>query len=42
MNDNDDVNQYVEAFHPFLMEDGTYVDEGISISVLKRDGNWEV
>lgn len=42
MNDNDDVNQYVEAFHPFLMEDGTYVDEGISISVLKRDGNWDL
>ena len=38
--ENTELKNYVESFLPFLTENDT--NEGISISVLKKDGSWDL
>ncbi len=39
---NNDLKQYLKSFQPFLYNGDNVADEGISISVLKKDGTWDI
>lgn len=40
--DGEELDNYIEAFHPFLTDDDFYSDEGTSVAVLKKDGSWDM
>lgn len=39
---NEELSNYINSFHPFLYSDNYVPSEGISISVLKKDGSWDL
>lgn len=40
--ENEELRSYIDSFHPFLYS-GSYIpSEGTSISVLKKDGSWDL
>lgn len=38
----DNLQKYINSFHPFLYEGNSIPFEGTSISVLKKDGSWDL
>lgn len=40
--ENEDLRNYINSFHPFLYSDDYVPSEGTSISVLKKDGSWDL
>lgn len=40
--ENEELNEYIESFHPFLYDSNSIPSEGTSISVLKKDGSWDL
>lgn len=40
--DNEELYNYVGAFHPFLANGNVNNNEGTSVSVLKKDGSWDL
>ncbi|MCM1317457.1 MAG: hypothetical protein NC241_04695 [Bacteroides sp.] len=41
-NDFDSLYNYVKSFHPFLYRGNNNSTEGTSISILKKDGSWDL
>lgn len=42
-NENPELTEYIEAFHPFFIGDNEfYGNTGTSISILKKDGTWDL
>lgn len=39
---NDEIMNYIKTFHPFLYSSNLSPSEGTSISVLKKDGSWDL
>lgn len=39
---SENLQSYIDSFHPFLHNENNPPSEGISISVLKKDGNWDL
>jgi hypothetical protein len=37
-----EISDYISSFHPFLTEDGIISRDGVSISILKKDGTWDL
>lgn len=40
--DKYELSQYLELFHPFFTGDLEYSGKSVSISILKKDGTWDV
>lgn len=40
--ENEELTTYINSFHPFLYSGNYIPDEGTSISVLKKDGSWDL
>lgn len=40
--ENEDLRNFINSFHPFLYSDDYVPSEGTSISVLKKDGSWDL
>lgn len=40
--ENEDLRNYINSFHPFLYSDDYMPSEGTSISVLMKDGSWDL
>lgn len=38
----DELTQYVKQFHPFQTGDDEYYESGVSVSILKKDGTWDL
>lgn len=37
-----ELDRYIKQFHPFQCEDDDYQSDGISVSILKKDGTWDL
>ena len=40
--EDQDLYSYIDSFHPFLYSGNISPSEGTSISVLKKDGSWDL
>jgi hypothetical protein len=40
--ENEELRSYIDSFHPFLYSGSSVPSEGTSISVLKKDGSWDL
>lgn len=40
--ENEELTNYINSFHPFLYSGNYIPSEGTSISVLKKDGSWDL
>ncbi len=40
--DNEELRRYIDSFHPFLSDGDDTSFEGVSVSVLKKDGSWDL
>ena len=39
---NNDVEEYANAFHPFISDEGYVGERGVSVCLLKKDGTWDL